>query len=197
MTVGAFGILMIVAGQGEDRLQIDDYAGFGWSQPALATLFTIFLLSLAGFPGTGGFMAKIYLLQGAAESRLWVLALILVLGTVVSYYYYLRVAWYMWMRSAPDDEGPRPFWVPLPMRATLVAAAGIILYLGVLPGGILEGALAAAEGMGILAPEGFLGQAPLGLPTAACPKALPRSDPGTLPGSPGSSSIAPIPQPTE
>jgi NADH-quinone oxidoreductase subunit N len=127
MTVGAFGILMIVAGQGEDRLQIDDYAGFGWSQPALATLFTIFLLSLAGFPGTGGFMAKIYLLQGAAESRLWVLALILVLGTVVSYYYYLRVAWYMWMRSAPDDEGPRPFWVPLPMRATLVAAAGIIL----------------------------------------------------------------------
>ena len=159
MTAGAFGILMIVAGHGEDRLQIDDYAGFGWAQPALATLFTIFLLSLAGFPGTGGFMAKIFLLQGAAESDLWVLAIILVLGTVVSYYYYLRVAWYMWMRSAPEEEEPRGFLVPLPLRATLVVAAAVILFLGVFPGGLLEAARVATEGMGVLGIEALLGQA--------------------------------------
>jgi len=160
MTAGAFGILMIVAGHGEERLQFDDYAGFGWAQPALATLFTIFLLSLAGFPGTGGFMAKIYLLQGAAESDLWVLALILVMGTVVSYYYYLRVAWFMWMRPAPADETPRTFWAPIPMRIALVAIAGIIVYLGIFPGGLLELARVAAEGMGVLGPEAMLGRAP-------------------------------------
>jgi NADH-quinone oxidoreductase subunit N len=160
MTAGAFGILMIVSGQGEERLQIDDYAGFGWAQPALATLFTIFLLSLAGFPGTGGFMAKIYLLQGAAESDLWVLAVLLVVATVASYYYYLRVAWYMWMRTAPADQEPRAVWAPLTVRATLVAAAAVILYLGIFPGGLLEMARAAAEGMGVLGAEAILGHLP-------------------------------------
>lgn len=160
MTVGAFAILMIVAGQGEDRLQIDDYAGFGGVQPVLAVLLTIFLLSLAGFPGTGGFMAKIYLLQGAAESELWVLALILVVATVASYYYYLRVAWYMWMKTAPDEERKRSFGVPLPMRATLLVVAAAILYLGVFPGGLLEAARVATEGMGVPGIRELLGGAP-------------------------------------
>jgi NADH-quinone oxidoreductase subunit N len=158
MTMGAFGIVMVVSGHGEDRLQVEDYSGFGWTQPALAVLFTIFLLSLAGFPGTGGFMGKIYLLQGAVESQLWTLAIILALATVVSYYYYLRVAWYMWMREAPAEDRA-PVWAPIPLRAALVLSAGIVLYLGVLPGGLLDGALASAQGLGIVR-EGLLGLGP-------------------------------------
>ncbi|HET9949383.1 MAG TPA: NADH-quinone oxidoreductase subunit N, partial [Longimicrobiales bacterium] len=99
MNIGAFGIVIGVAHQAEERLQVDDYSGFGWEQPLLGVILTILLLSLAGFPGTGGFMGKIYLLQGAADAGLWVLAVVLVLTTLASYWYYLRLAWFMWMRS--------------------------------------------------------------------------------------------------
>ncbi|MCJ7629839.1 MAG: NADH-quinone oxidoreductase subunit N, partial [Longimicrobiales bacterium] len=61
MNIGAFGIVISVAHQGEDRLQVEDYAGFGWQQPLLGLFLTVFLLSLAGFPGTGGFIGKIFL----------------------------------------------------------------------------------------------------------------------------------------
>jgi NADH-quinone oxidoreductase subunit N len=159
MTVGAFGVLMIVADHGEDRVQVDDYSGWGWQQPAVAVMFTIFLLSLAGFPGTGGFMGKIYLLQGAVESHLWTLAIILVLATVVSYYYYLRVAWYMWMRPVPEEREGASIWAPIPLRMVLVVSAGLILYLGILPGGLLDGALSSVEGMGIVR-DGLLGARP-------------------------------------
>jgi NADH-quinone oxidoreductase subunit N len=159
MNIGAFGILMVVSQHGEDRLQVEDYSGFGWTQPLLAVLFTIFLLSLAGFPGTGGFMAKIYILQGAVESQLWTLSVILVLTTVLSYYYYLRVAWYMWMRSAAREDAQAGVWASIPLRMTLIVAAGIIVYLGILPGGLLDGAMASAEGMG-LARDTFLGLRP-------------------------------------
>ena len=57
-------------------------AGFGWAQPVLGVFLTVFLLSLAGFPGTGGFMGKIFLLQGAADAQLWYLMSILVLTTI-------------------------------------------------------------------------------------------------------------------
>ncbi len=150
MNVGAFGVLMVVSNYGEDRLQVEDYAGFGWTRPLLAVLFTIFLLSLAGFPGTGGFMAKIYLLQGAVDSHLWTLAVLLVLTTVVSYYYYLRVAWFMWMRPAPEGQTPGSYWAPLPLSLALIAGAGIILYLGIFPSGLLDGAMAGAEGLGLV-----------------------------------------------
>ena len=149
MTIGAFGVLMIVSGHGEERLQVEDYSGFGWAQPVIAVLFTIFLLSLAGFPGTAGFMAKIYLLQGAVESQLWTLAILLALTTVVSYYYYLRVAWYMWMRPAEEGVPAGQIYAPPFVRIALVGSAVIILYLGVLPGGLLEGALVAAEHFGV------------------------------------------------
>lgn len=159
MTVGAFGILMIVGNQGEERLEVEDYAGFGWAEPLYGVVFTIFLLSLAGFPGTGGFIAKIYLLQGAVGSQLWNLAVLLALGTVVSYYYYLKVAWYMWMKPAPEGEAVGRACVPIPMRFTLVGAAGLVLYLGVFPNGLLDGALSAAEGLGLFTSDGFLGLA--------------------------------------
>jgi NADH-quinone oxidoreductase subunit N len=137
MNVGAFAIVIIVAHQGEDRLQIEDYAGFGWQQPMLGVFFTIFLLSLAGFPGTGGFMGKIFLLQGALESDLWTLAIVLVMATLVSYWYYLRVAWYMWMKDASDPSAHASVLTPFSMRVALVAGVGLILFLGIFPGSLL------------------------------------------------------------
>jgi NADH-quinone oxidoreductase subunit N len=150
MNMGAFAIVIAVSHQSEERLQIEDYSGFGWANPLLGVFLTIFLLSLAGFPGTGGFMGKIYLLQGAADSELWTLAVILVLTTVASYWYYLRVAWYMWMKE-PTSAGQHDRVVaPLPMRVALMASVALILYLGIFPASALGFAQASVHGLGAL-----------------------------------------------
>ncbi len=151
MNIGAFGIVISVAHQGEDRLQVEDYAGFGWQQPLLGVFLTVFLLSLAGFPGTGGFMGKIFLLQGAVDSDLWTLAIILVMATVFSYWYYLRVVWYMWMKEAANAESHGSVVASVPMRVALVTAAALILYLGVFPGfllGLVEGSVESVTQVG-------------------------------------------------
>ena len=159
MNIGAFAIVITVAHQGEDRLQIEDYAGFGWSQPMLGVFLTIFLLSLAGFPGTGGFMGKIYLLQGAVDSELWTLSVILVLTTLASYWYYLRVAWFMWMREPLSDGQHRSAVAPMPMRVALFASVVLILFLGIFPSATLEFARASVLGLGSLG-GGLLGLVP-------------------------------------
>jgi len=158
MNIGAFAIVIGVAHQAEERLQVEDYAGFGWSQPLLGVVLTVFLLSLAGFPGTGGFMGKIFLLQGAADAELWVLSVILVLTTIASYWYYLRVAWFMWMKSPRTSDQHALVVTPLPMQLALLAAVGLILYLGLFPGAALDFAQSSVQGLGSLGGTVGLGQ---------------------------------------
>ncbi len=83
-------------------------------------------------------MANVYLLQGAMESNFVYLSVILVLTTVASYWYYLRVAWFMWMKDAPPDVAVEPIQVPFAMRVALIASVVLILYLGVFAGGKLD-----------------------------------------------------------
>ena len=147
MNMGAFAVVLAVGRQAEDNLQLDDYAGLGSRQPLLGVILTVFLLSLAGFPGTGGFMGKIFLLQGAVDSQLWTLSIVLVLTTVVSYYYYLRLAWYTWMRDPQRADQHDGVYVPLSMRLALVAGVAVVLFLGVFPGGFMEAARNSAEGL--------------------------------------------------
>jgi len=148
MNIGAFAVVIGVAHQSEERLHVEDYAGFGWAQPVLGVSLTVFLLSLAGFPGTGGFMGKIYLLQGAADSQLWYLSVILVLTTVASYWYYLRVAWFMWMKDSTSEEQHDLVITPLPMQLALIVCVALILYTGLFPSSALEFARASVEGLG-------------------------------------------------
>src|SRR5690606_23778220 len=149
MNIGAFAVVIGVAHHGEDRLNVEDYAGFGWAQPVLGVFLTIFLLSLAGFPGTGGFMGKLYLLQAAADAELWSLAVILVLTTIASYWYYLRVAWFMWMRPSVSDAEHARVETPIPMQLALVVCVGLILYTGIFPGQALEFARGSIQGLGL------------------------------------------------
>ena len=154
MNMGAFGVVICVAHHAEERLHVDDYAGFGKARPALAVLLTVFLLSLAGFPGTGGFMGKLFILQGAADAHLWSLAIMLVLSTLVSYWYYLRVAWAMWMRPAESEDSHDGVMTPLPMRVALAACVAVIVYTGVFPSSLLD---LARDGAAVLFP--YLGEA--------------------------------------
>ena len=150
MNLGAFAVVIAVANQGEERLELEDYSGLGRTQPLLALFLTLFLLSLAGFPGTGGFMAKFQLLLGAVDARLWVLSVILVLTTVVSYAYYLRLAWYAWMREPSEGVGVGQVDVPLSMQLALATGAAVVLWLGVFPGATLDFARASVVGLAAL-----------------------------------------------
>ena len=92
-------------------------------------------------------MGKIYLLQGAVDAQLWTLAVILVLATVLSYYYYLRVAWYVWMRDPIRVDQHDGIYVPGSIRLVLAAGVVAILVLGIVPSGVLELARTSVQGM--------------------------------------------------
>lgn len=147
MTMGAFAVVLIVAQRGEERLDLEAYAGLGWQRPMLGVVMTIFLLSLAGFPFTGGFMAKVFVLQAAVDRGLVLLAVVLVMASLISYFYYLRVAWYMWFREPVEGRTSLPAEPAAAMTfALLLAAIGIVL-LGVVPGSVLELAQRSAAGL--------------------------------------------------
>ncbi|HUF12172.1 MAG TPA: NADH-quinone oxidoreductase subunit N [Longimicrobiales bacterium] len=139
MTIGAFAVVVAVGREGERHLDIESYAGLGWRRPWLAVSMTVFLLSLAGFPLTAGFIGKVYILRAALEGRLAWLAIVLVLSSLVSYYYYLRIAWYMWFRESADAEAAHgSIVVAMPMRVGLAIAAISMIVLFMLPDPLLD-----------------------------------------------------------
>lgn len=104
MTLGAFAVAAWVGSRGDERLRVDDWCGLAKRRPALALAMTLFLLSLAGFPPTGGFFGKFYLFRAAVErpELIW-LVVAAVLNSVVSVYYYLRIVVAMYFRERPEE----------------------------------------------------------------------------------------------
>ena len=146
MTVGSFAVVMVVSGRHEERQELSSYSGLGWQNPFIGVVMTIFLLSLAGFPLTGGFIGKVFILRAAIGRELIVLSVALVLTSLLSYYYYLRVAWYMWFREA-DDDGRTPITLTPAVKIALVIAAVGVIVLGVIPGELLDAAQNSAAGL--------------------------------------------------
>jgi NADH-quinone oxidoreductase subunit N len=158
MTMGAFAVVYIVAQRQELRLGLSEYGGLGWKAPLVGITMTVFLLSLAGVPPTGGFWGKFAILRAAVErDKAW-LAVTLVLTSLVSYYYYLRVAWYMWFREPDEAVADRAVVVSPGVRVALVAAAIVVLLLGIFPGAMIDlaqrsaVALTRAPFMGVAGP---------------------------------------------
>ena len=139
--LGAFGVIALLGTRERANDDLRDYAGLFKSHPALAVLMTFFLLSLGGFPPTAGFIAKWYVFSAAVGSGYYGLAIIGVLSSVVSVFFYLRIVVMMFM----TDRDARP--VPAPISG--VAFAGLILsligvlYLGVLPSAVIDFAQAS------------------------------------------------------
>lgn len=139
MTIGSFAVVLAVGRQGEERHDIESYSGLAWQKPVVGIVMTIFLLSLAGFPFTGGFIGKVFILRSAVENNLVPLAVVLVLASLVSYWYYLRVAWYMWFREPSEDAmSVAPVSVAGTMKAALMIAAILIVLIGVVPNMLLD-----------------------------------------------------------
>ena len=136
MNVGAFAVISHVAGAGERYVTLQDYAGLGRRSPLLAAVLTVFLLSLIGIPITGGFFAKFYVFSAALQANLVGLVVIGVLNSAVGAYYYLRIIVAMYMREAREEIPIAS--VPPSLGIALAASLLITIYLGVLPGRVLE-----------------------------------------------------------
>jgi len=134
--LGAFGVLAALTTNDRPHDDIRDFAGLWHERPGLAGLLTVFLLSLGGFPPTVGFVAKWYIFNAAVQENLIALALLGVLTSVVSVFFYLRIVVQMYMT---DDRAPghRPS-VPAIALAGMVLALAAVFYLGVLPGDLLS-----------------------------------------------------------
>jgi NADH-quinone oxidoreductase subunit N len=136
MNVGAFAVISHISGEGERYVTLEDYEGLGRRSPLLAAILTIFLLSLIGIPITGGFFAKFYVFSAALQANLVGLVIIGVLNSAVASYYYLRLIVVMYMREAREDVPVSP--IPVGLGAALAISLAATIYLGVLPGRLLD-----------------------------------------------------------
>jgi NADH-quinone oxidoreductase subunit N len=159
MTAGAFGIVIANAGSPLERNALEDYAGFGWQQPLLGALFAVFLLSLAGFPLTGGFIGKLYILRSSLEAGHVVLAVSLVLASVISYFYYLRVIVVMYMQPAASEDAHAHVTLSAPARFAVAASAVAVLAIFFLPGWLLDAAQRSVATL-FAVPGAFFGLGP-------------------------------------
>jgi NADH-quinone oxidoreductase subunit N len=109
---GAWGVVIALEKKEGMGLQIADYAGLGRTRPALAAAMAIFMLSLTGIPPTLGFVGKFYLFRAAIEGQYYLLAVIGVVTSLISAYYYLRVVVTMYMREGEPETTSEP-WLNL------------------------------------------------------------------------------------
>jgi proton-translocating NADH-quinone oxidoreductase chain N len=140
--VGAFAVVAAVeAATGE--VELKNYAGLIRRSPWLAGLLTIFLLSLAGIPPTGGFLGKFFVFGAAVQRQMWGLLVIAAVNSVVAAFYYLNVVRYMFLM--PTEEGAGPIGAEWPLRVSLGITAVLTLLLGLAPGPLIAWATRSVQ----------------------------------------------------
>lgn len=134
MIFGAFGIVIIVGRAGQENLEIENYSGLAYKHPLLALSMTVFLLSLGGLPPFAGFVAKFYIFTAALNEGFVILVVIAVLNSAISFYYYLKIVVFMYMKE-PTAE----FRITLSPMTLLVIAISVIatIELGIFPDAII------------------------------------------------------------
>jgi NADH-quinone oxidoreductase subunit N len=140
MNLTAFFVIMAIANRTNDD-SISGLAGMGRRAPILAVLLTLALLGLTGIPPTVGFAGKLFLFNAAINADMVWLAVVSVVNSVLSAYYYLNVVRVMYLR---ESDNPVRITLPLYARAALAVTSCAILVLGLWPGGLLEVARQAA-----------------------------------------------------
>jgi NADH-quinone oxidoreductase subunit N len=133
--LGALGIVALLGTPQDQHDELRDFAGLWRSRPGLAGLMTVFLLSLGGFPLTAGFIGKWYIFSAAVEQGHYTLAILGVLTSVISVFFYLRIVVMMYMTEGAEISRPR---VPVPAMAGLGLATVAVFYLGVLPTWVID-----------------------------------------------------------
>jgi NADH-quinone oxidoreductase subunit N len=127
--LGAFAVVIAVEGKENRGLQLDDYKGLAKRSPLLALAMAYFMLSLTGVPPTGGFSGKFYVFRAAVDADLVWLAIVGVITSVISGYYYLRVVYLMYMYEGQGEVSSK-----LMLNTAVAVTVVATLLLGFLPG---------------------------------------------------------------
>jgi NADH-quinone oxidoreductase subunit N len=135
--LGAFGVIALLGTKDRPNDELRDYSGLWQSRPALAALMTVFLLSLGGLPPTAGFVAKWYVFSAAVRAGYYDLAIIGMLTSVISVFFYLRVVVMMYMAEPTEGGVARPAVSAVALSALAVSTIAIF-YLGILPTRVLD-----------------------------------------------------------
>jgi len=141
MNIGAFAVVAELSEREDEPHLISDLAGQGWRRPIPALALTVCLLSLAGIPPLVGFTAKFMVFRAAVNEGLVWLAVVGVLNSLISAYYYLRVVYVMYMQPLPKRA---PEYPRLPALTAIAAVSALaVVLVGLLPGPVLEAAHSA------------------------------------------------------
>ena len=127
--IGAFAVVVAIENNDKTGTDLSDIRGLGSTHPRMAAAMTIFMFSLTGIPLTGGFIGKFWVFRTALQADLVPLAIIGVLTSLVSAFYYVRIVWNMYFESS-EREIARP--QPLLASALWITAIGTVV-LGILP----------------------------------------------------------------
>lgn len=140
MSIGTFAVIILLRKTGVKGDEIRDFSGFARRYPSLGLCMLIFLISLIGLPPTAGFIGKMYLFAAAVQSEFYYLAVIGVLMSVVSLFYYIRVAKTMYVDDVIEGQELVPSKA-LTFVVYFCAAATMII--GILPEGFISTAMAS------------------------------------------------------
>jgi NADH-quinone oxidoreductase subunit N len=149
MQLGAFAVIVLLRRRDEIGDELKDFSGLAFRNPFAAFAMLLFMLSLGGIPPTAGFMGKFWLFSAAIDAGYYWLAVIGVLNSAVSLYYYIRVVVFMYLKKETIGSEPRTS----PALALALAVAVVAtLVLGVYPRLLFEVAEASARTLGVAAP---------------------------------------------
>jgi NADH-quinone oxidoreductase subunit N len=145
VNLGGFGAIAALSRDGREPVTIADLGGLAQRRPALAAALTVYLVSLTGIPVTAGFVGKFYLFNAAVAAGWVPLAIVGVVMSVVSAYYYLGVVVAMYMRDPVGEDT----WSEVSPASgfALAFSAGVALVLGVWPAPLLSAARVAAHSL--------------------------------------------------
>ncbi len=146
MSLGAFGVLGYIAEPDEGH-DLDRFSGLAYRRPALALVMAVCMFSMAGIPPTAGFVGKFYLFSSAVKKGFIGLAILAVINSAISVYYYLRVVVYMYFKE-PEGDGVPSDVSPSGSVALAISSFGV-LFMGVFPRFIFEFAKASVRFLGI------------------------------------------------
>lgn len=130
MTLGSFGIILLLARSGFEAENLDDYKGLNQRNPWYAFLMLLLMFSMAGIPPTVGFYAKLSVLQAVVHIGMWWIAVVAVIFSLIGAFYYLRIVKLMYF-DAPVDTAP--ITASGDVRALLSANGLAVLILGIAP----------------------------------------------------------------
>jgi NADH-quinone oxidoreductase subunit N len=132
---GAFAIVGVLEDE-EEVVNLDDYRGLFWRRPWPAAALTAMMLSLAGIPLTAGFVGKFLVLTAGIGAALWTLAIILVIGSAISIFYYVRVVAVMFSKTE-SESAQTPSRMPVLGRLVLLILTLALFFFGVFPGSLV------------------------------------------------------------